>query len=404
MNWLLKKIKSYGDKVAIIHQDEKYTYSDMYKKIKNYRDSDIQNSIIMLNCDYSFYSICKFLRFYLNKNIIVVVNKNYNFDQEHPLIHKLKKENKSGLILFSSGMTGNPKGMIHDLDTLVDSYKGKKERNTTMLLFLLFDHIGGLNTLFNCLSSGITMVIPEKREPEYVCSLIEEHGVNILPTSPTFLALILLSQTFKKYDLSSLRLVTYGTETMTESLLSRLKKTFPNVKFLQTFGTSETGIMKTYSTDGTFMKIDGDYKIVEGELWIRSDTQILGYTNYPMDQFEDGWFKTGDLVEEKGDEIKIIGRTNNIINVGGKKVHPSEVEEVLLQIDGVENCVVYGVKNNILGNVVGADIVYGSKIIPIGSKRYIQDFCMEELDSYKIPVKINFVGKINYTERFKKVR
>ena len=148
-----------------------------------------------------------------------------------------------------------------------------------------------------------------------------------------------MSKANEKYDLSSLRMITYGTETMPESLLNRLKVAFPRVKFLQTFGTSETGIANTSSksSNSTFMKIDDpelEYKIVDNELWLKSKTQVMGYLNSSMDSFtEDGWFKTGDLVEATEDGyIKIIGRNKEVINVGGEKVLPNEVESVILEI------------------------------------------------------------------------
>ena len=170
----------------------------------------------------------------------------------------------------------------------------------------MFDHIGGLNTLLNCLSMNVQMVFPETREPDHVAHLIEKYHVFVLPASPTFLNLMLIADCPKRYDLSSVRMITYGTEPMPESLLIKLKEAFPRVKFLQTFGTSETGISTTssYSSTSTFLKIDDpntEYKIIDGELWLRSKTQIMGYLNSSMERFtEDGWFRTGDMVEEKG--------------------------------------------------------------------------------------------------------
>ena len=82
------------------------------------------------------------------------------------------------------------------------------------LTFLLFDHIGGFNTLMYNLSNAGCSIMTDKRDPESICEIIEKYHVETLPTSPTFINLLLLSEAYLKHDLSSLKLVTYGTEAM----------------------------------------------------------------------------------------------------------------------------------------------------------------------------------------------
>ena len=148
-------------------------------------------------------------------------------------------------------------------------------------------------------STGALLVVPENRDPETVAQSIQDHSVKLLPASPTFLNLFLMSGVPNKYDLSSVRYITYGTEPMPESLLNRIKESFPDTALIQTFGTSETGISQTISrsSTSTLIKFDDpntEYKIVEGELWLKSKSQILGYLNHNMSRFtEDGWFMTG---------------------------------------------------------------------------------------------------------------
>ena len=98
--------------------------------------------------------------------------------------------------MFSSGSTGDPKAMVHDFDNLLATYLDVKTKNLIFLVFLMFDHIGGLNTMLNILSMGSTMVVPEKREPELIGELIQKFKVNILPVSPTFLNLMNISECF----------------------------------------------------------------------------------------------------------------------------------------------------------------------------------------------------------------
>jgi acyl-CoA synthetase (AMP-forming)/AMP-acid ligase II len=445
MNWLIEKIKEGNDKIAVIFQGKEYTYSSLYEQIGNYRDIIREQikpgAIVSIVSDYCFQSIALFFALHENRNVVVpittkieqeqidrvkVANSDFRIDINceeltiksttektdiHDLIKKLIISNHSGLILFSSGSTGAPKAMIHNLDNLVDSFQGKRGRGIVFLIFLMFDHIGGLNTLLNCLAMGVTMVFPERREPEHVATLIQNYKVNILPSSPTFLNLLLISEANLHYDLSSLRMITYGTEPMPDSLLVKLKEAFPHVKFLQTFGTSETGISQTASksSDSTFLKIDDpntEIKIVEGELWIRSKTQIMGYLNSSMERFtEDGWFKTGDLVEEAVDGyIKIVGRNKELINVGGEKVLPSEVESVLFQLPELVDCIVYGEINPITGMMVVAKVLFKDEIKISEAKKRVVQFCGDKLDRYKIPAKVVLMKDSEYTDRFKKKR
>jgi hypothetical protein len=443
MNKMVDKFKD-NDQTAIIYDGKKYSYNELYiktKEIENFiKDKIKSGEVVAILADYSFVSIALFFALYENKNIIAPITStsqkeidgkvkesfstkiinlenenlvitNIKSEASHKIINDLQTSKCAGLILFSSGSTGAPKAMIHNLDTLVDSYGDKKQKQINMLVFLMFDHIGGINTMLNILSMNATMIIPQNRNADDICKLIEEYKIAVLPSSPTFLNLILINRSYEKYDLSSLRMITYGTETMPEGLLNRLKSVFSKVKFLQTFGTSETGIAATSSksSSSTFMKIDDEnleYKIVDNELWLRSKTQILGYLNRSMESFtNDGWFKTGDLVELDNEGfIKIIGRNKEIINVGGQKVLPSEVESVLLGMDEIEDCLVYGEQNAITGQSVSCDVVLKHGIDDSGFKILVRKFCKDKLDSFKIPTRVNVVQKTEFTERFKKSR
>lgn len=329
----------------------------------------------------------------------------------HPMIANLAQSGDAGLILFSSGSTGRPKAMVHNATQLLSNFEAKRARKHRILIFLLFDHIGGINTLFNGLATAACLIVPPSRAPEAVAAIVEQHRANLLPASPTFLNLLLMSGAADKFDLSSLRYITYGTEPMPETLLNRLKDTFPGIALIQTFGTSETGITQTTSraSNSTQIKIDDpktEYKIVEGELWLRSKTQILGYLNHNMDRFtEDGWFKTGDLVETSEDGyLTILGRREDLINVGGEKVTPSEVESVLLQLPEVADCLVYGESNAITGQNVAAEIVLTAGQDPKQAKRAIKRHCRTQLSAYKVPARIVFTEQTQFSERFKKMR
>ncbi|MCT7590781.1 ANL family adenylate-forming protein [Aliarcobacter butzleri] len=442
MGFLIEKFKVFEQKSAMVVDDKTYSYEDFYKQIDEYKkileSSDLSSKVVAIIGDYSFYNLALFFALFENKNIIVPITTTVKKIQDefieesfcqyviktqetkllidkleqnssHEMIDSLKAISNAGLVLFSSGSTGKPKAMIHNLDNLINSYENKKEKYMNMLVFLMFDHIGGLNTVFNALAMGATLIIPKNRDAKNICELIETYKIMVLPSSPTFLNLILISGEYEKYDLKSLRLITYGTETMPQSLLIKLKEAFPKVKFLQTFGTSETGISTTSSksSDSLFMKIEdekSEFKIVDNELWLRSKTQVLGYLNASMESFtSDGWFKTGDLVEELEDGyLKIIGRSKEVINVGGQKVLPSEVESVILSMSQISDCMVYSEKNIITGQTVVCDVVLKADCENI--KKELRLFCKDKLEAYKIPTKVNVVEKTNFSDRFKKIR
>jgi acyl-CoA synthetase (AMP-forming)/AMP-acid ligase II len=445
--WIFERIQSHGEKPFLAARGKTHAYSELEERL-NQIDLELSGKIpagasVAVLGDYSLTAISCVLWLLKNHNIIVpiatsaeletgercreafcdflidtlaesgraVLKKLATSTGSHNLIEKLRADQRAGLVLFSSGSAGKPKAMIHDLDNLVQVYAERKSRNLSMIVFLMFDHIGGINTLFNSLASGSFMVAPIKRDAEEVAALIQEHKVTILPTSPTFLNLLLIADAPKRFDLSSIKIITYGTEPMPESLLVKLRETFPKVKFLQTFGTSETGISRTdsKSSGSLFMKLDDpdiEHKIVDGELWLRSKTQILGYLNHSMESFtEDGWFRTGDKVElDESGYIRIIGRTKEMINVGGEKVVPSEVESVIMEVDGVKDCTVFGQASPVTGQIVAAKILLKDGVDQAQTKSEIRKHCSGKLARYKVPVKMIFVDDSLFGERFKKKR
>ena len=440
----LDKIKTVeSSKTAIVLSGMELPYSMLRNKIDELfllvSTSFDQSQFVVISGDYSFNSIalvfalskhrCVFVPIisdnqaeiskkievskpdYIIDSLTLSISKLNNIDEErNPYYMDLFKREKSGLVLFSSGSTGIPKAMVHDFDNLLNSYLNAKSKSLTFLVFLMFDHIGGLNTMLNILSMGSTMVIPERREPELIGELIQKHRVNILPASPTFLNLMNIGGIFESYDLSTLKLVTYGTEPMSENLLSNLKSKLSAARFIQTFGTSETGIIKTKSKSSTSLLIrfedqDQETKIVDGELWIKSKTQVLGYINHSNDSFtNEGWFKTGDLVEEKEKGYyRIVGRKSKVINVGGEKVLPIEVENTIQGLDYILDCTAYAKDNPITGQVVAVKVVVKSLDIDIKQlKKNIKLHCKKTLERYKVPAEIIVSDTINYSTRFKK--
>tara|TARA_Y100001934_G_scaffold275909_1_gene371348 strand:- start:1590 stop:2966 length:1377 start_codon:yes stop_codon:yes gene_type:complete len=326
----------------------------------------------------------------------------------HTFYSQLRKQDKSGLVLLTSGSTGSPKVVVHDLSKLLAKFETTHTAVRT-INFLMFDHWGGLNTLFHCLASKSAVVFPTGRQPDYICSLIEKHAVQLLPATPTFLNMLLLSRAFEKFNLSSLKLITYGAEPMPESTLSALRKHFPCVELRQTYGLIELGVLqaKSASSDSLWVKIGGkgyDVRVVDGILQIKADSAMLGYLNAPSPFTDDGYFITGDRVERSGAYFRILGRDSELINVGGQKVFPAEVETVLLEHSAVDDAVVFGEQNAILGKIVCATVRVIDTSPSAAIKTDIARYCRERLEKYKVPVKIQLTAEPLHRDRFKRVR
>lgn len=327
---------------------------------------------------------------------------------DHPLYGALRAARHPGLVLFSSGSTGRPKAALHDLDHLLAKFRVPRQKLRT-LVFLLLDHIGGVNTLFYTLSNGGSVVLARDRSTAAVCEAVEAHRVELLPTSPTFLNLLLLSGEAERRDLSSLKLITYGTEPMPASTLEHACRAFPDTRFLQTYGLTELGILRSQSRESNslWVRIGGEgfeWKVLDGRLWIRAKSAMLGYLNAPSPFDADGFFDTGDLVEADGDWIRFLGRKSDVINVGGNKVHPAEVESMLLEMDDVIDVAVRGESHALTGQIVAATVRVAKPEPVVEFKLRMRRFCADRLATYKIPAKVYLTVDPIHSSRFKRVR
>jgi len=326
----------------------------------------------------------------------------------NPLTQKLILRGNPGLVIFSSGSTGSPKAILHDFSAILEKFEKIRQKKTT-LTFLLFDHIGGIDTLFNTFASGGTVVTVESRDPETVCRAIARHRVHTLPTSPTFLNLLLMSGAAEQHDLSSLKVIAYGTEPMPESTLKALHAILPDVSLVQTYGMSELGVLRSRSRDSEslWLKFTGEgfeTKIVDGILWVRAKTAMMGYLNAPDLFDEDGWLNTQDAVEVDGEYLRILGRATDLINVGGQKVYPAEVENVLLQLENVQDVAVFGKAQPMMGQVVAARFKLVNPEPLDAFKRRMMAFCRERLANYQIPRLVELTDAEQFGARFKKMR
>ena len=326
----------------------------------------------------------------------------------HALLEQLRAAGEPGLVLFSSGSTGKPKAILHGLPKLLEKFHKPRHCYRT-INFLLFDHIGGFNTLMYTLANLGTIVVPADRTVRKVCAVVAKHKVELLPTSPSFLNLLLLAQAHREFDLSSLKLITYGTEMMPDRTLALANEAFPHTTFQQTYGLSELGILrsKSESNQSLLVKVGGeDYetKVVDGTLRIRAKSSMLGYLNAPSPFDAEGWFNTGDAVIQEGGYYRILGRQSEIINVGGQKVYPAEVEKVIAEMPDVVDVMVAGEKHLLMGQIVVATVQMENPISPVEMRKRIAEHCKGRLQPFMVPAKVKIATDSQVNYRFKKIR
>lgn len=392
----LNEVKS-GDVVAIIGDFDLKSISTLLKLM------DKKVIIVPLTIEtkpqHQFFFKTAFVDVVIENNSL----KRLQNKLKHELIDQIKKKKHSGLILFSTGTTGQPKAILHDLTLFMKRFDTPRPSLKTMS-FLLFDHIGGLNTLLHTLFNKGTVVSPKSRKVDDVLNICEEYKIDVLPTTPTFLRLMLLSGQIQNNFPRSLKVITYGTERMDQPTLDTLCNLLPDVDFRQTYGMSELGILrvKSEARNSLFMKVGGEgveTRIVNNILQIRSENRMLGYLNADSPFDDDGWYNTKDIVQKRDGYYKIVGRMSEVINVGGLKFMPSELEKVALQYVDIEFVKAEGKPNPITGQHVEL-IIQIKKGSSLNLSKF-KLFLKKHLPKHMIPMRIKS-SKIKIGHRIKK--
>ena len=310
------------------------------------------------------------------------------------------QNSSSEITIFTSGTTGQPKKVVHSIATLTRAVRiGDRYRGQIWAYAYNPTHMAGLQVFFQAFENQNTLVNVFNQPRDYVYQQIRDKGITHISATPTFYRLLLPYE--QAYE--SVIRVTLGGEKSDQHLYDSIMKIFPNAKINNVYASTEAGSL--FAAKGDCFQIPEDikdkFKVVDDELLIHKS--LLGSSD--SFKFTDDYYHSGDLIEwvdEAQGLFRFKSRKNELINVGGYKVNPGEVEVVILDIEGVRQAMVYGKANSILGNVLCADVVLepGFELTELDIKKVLGS----QLQDFKVPRRIKFVEEISLTRTGKMKR
>jgi len=306
-------------------------------------------------------------------------------------------------VLSTSGTTGTPKLVSHTLRSLTRTSKTTHDNTKHHRWAMVYDYtrFAGLQVVLQSLLSGALLVAPDFGMPleDKIVAFIH-HKCTHMSATPTLWRKLSMTPSAKQLPLNQ---VTLGGEIADDLILQTLKNLYPNARITHIFASTEAGVGFSVS-DGRagfpeeFLVTPPngvDIRVVDGRLFVRNSSVNPAYlgdekTFVAMDGFVD----TGDSVEIKNGRVLFLGRASGVINIGGDKVHPEEIEHVLLEHPFISAARVYGKSNPFTGSVVVADIgLADPDIDPAEARESILTYASARLDRHKVPALLKIISE-----------
>lgn len=313
-------------------------------------------------------------------------------------------------VMFTSGTTGAPKMVVHTLDGLTGAIKPPKPGASPPVWGTFYDirRYGGLQILLRALHGEGSMVLSEPGEPlADLLVRLGRHGVTHVTGTPSHWRQVLIS---RESSLIAPDYVRLSGEIADQAVLDALKARYPQAAIGHAYASTEAGVgfevtdgVQGFPASFVDRAVDEvEMRVVDGTLQLRSRRTARSYVNAGQLALvdDDGFVTSGDLVERRGDRFHFVGRRDGVINVGGLKVHPEEVEAVVSRHPAVRAALVKGRRNPITGEIVVAEVVLAFELgasDEAALKAEILAFCRGELPPHKIPARISFVSALAMT-------
>lgn len=315
-------------------------------------------------------------------------------------------------VLLTSGTTGLPKLVVHTLLSLTGAVERGNSPSAQIIWSTFYDirRYGGLQIFLRALLAGTSLVLSDARESTAdFLDRISSHGVTHISGTPSHWRRVLMSPAAQRITPEYVRL---SGEIADQVILNHLHSVYPQAKVAHAFATTEAGVAFAVN-DGSAGFPDNviehtpnvDMKIENRTLWIRSTRTADRYlgSNAPILKNAEGFVDTGDLIDLRDGRYFFVGRRDGVINVGGEKVYPEEVEAVINRHPAVQMSLVRTKKNPVTGALVVADVVLkvtsqAANHDMRGLQHDIRLLCRDSLSPYKVPAAINFVSALAVAE------
>jgi len=306
------------------------------------------------------------------------------------------------ITLFTSGTTGLPKKITHKYSTLNRFVKTSEKHKEAVWGYAYHPtHIAGLQVFFQAFLNSNPIVRLFQVPPDLIIKEIESCNITHISATPTFYRMLI----GQKVSLQTVLRITSGGEKFDDKMLHNLGSIFPNAKITNVYASTEAGTL--FASDGNEFMLKTEMmsyvKIEHNELFIHKN--ILGNSNTLI--IKGDWYATGDLVEVIDEcplKFRFLSRKNEMINVGGFKVNPLEVEEEIRKIKGIIDAKVFSKRNSVLGRIVCCDVVREENSSKMVSEKDIRFQLKESLQDFKIPRFIKFVSHLSQTRTGKTKR
>ena len=312
-------------------------------------------------------------------------------------------------VLLTSGTTGLPKLVVHTLATLTEAFSNQQKRREPICWSTFYDirRYGGLQIFLRAVFRGGSLILSDARESVAGFLIrLGENAVTHISGTPTHWRNALMSRAVDKISPGYIRL---SGEIIDQPILDSLREAYPKANIVHAFASTEAGVAFEV-TDGRagfpadLMDRRGgavELKIEEGSLRIRSHRAALSYLGGRSVGDEDGFVDTRDIVELRANRYYFVGRKDGVINVGGMKVHPEEIEAVINAHPKVRMSLVKPRRSAITGALVVAEVVLKQSGCVSDSspdveeiRRQIVDLCNASLPPHKTPATIRFVPSV----------